>query len=169
MKTKIVPTLTITLGLTLMTSCNSPKTNSETQITTTVADTVSTQKGSKKPFTSSHIFTAKYEGTSFHKCLGRTIDCPEKCGESGNLATFNVIDYEVFDVNGQGGTEKLSKFELLISDYNKNDLDKPYVSEIKNLKKGDDVIIHVEYVYDTTLPVVQTVVNVISISKSANQ
>lgn len=118
-----------------------------------------------KPFTSTHVFTAKYEGISFHKCMGLTLDCPEKCGSSGNMASFQVIDYKDFVVNGQGGTEKLTSYSVLISDYYKNDLDKPYVSVIKSLKEGDEVTIHVEYVYDTTLATVATVENIISITK----
>ncbi len=154
----------------LATSCSSPKTKNESAETQSVKDIVSIKddKAEKKPFTSTHIFTAKYDGTDFHKCKGMTSLCPDKCGESGNVANFKVVEYKDFVVNGQGGSEKLDSYQVLASDFNKKDLDKPYVATIKNLKKGDEVTIDVEFVYDTTKTTVQTVENIISITNLNN-
>jgi methionine synthase I (cobalamin-dependent) len=76
-----------------------------------------------------------------------------------------VVDGKDFIVNGQGGTEKLTKYSVLISDFYKKDLKTAYVNEIKNLKKGDEVIIHIEYVYNTTKSSVRTIENLIGITK----
>ncbi|OJV36930.1 MAG: hypothetical protein BGO29_01985 [Bacteroidales bacterium 36-12] len=91
--------------------------------------------------------------------------CPDKCGSSGDMAKFKVLKYIDFVVNGQSGTEKLENYQVLISDYYKNELEMPYVPIIKNLKEGDEVTIHVEYVYDTTQDTVMPVENLISIIK----
>lgn len=153
----------MTLAGILLYSCNSAQHEKTQQ---NVSDTIiSKPLEQKKPFTSTHIFSAKYEGTQFHKCLGLTANCPDKCGSSGNMATFKVTEYKEFEVNGQAGNEKLTEYSVLISDYNKKDLDKPYVPFIKNLKKGDMVTIHIEYVYDTTK---STVENLISITPNDN-
>ncbi|WP_088444588.1 DUF4377 domain-containing protein [Flavobacterium oreochromis] len=127
--------------------------------------TTSSQK-LKKPFTSTHIFTAFFDGINFHQCLGRTALCPDKCGQSGNIANFRVKEYKNLIVNGQAGTEKLKTYQILISDFNKKDINEPFTKDIKTLKKGDLVTIHVEYVYNTTLSSVKTVENIISISKN---
>lgn len=117
----------------------------------------------KKPFTSTHIFVAQFEGINYRICNGMTTLCPDKCGNSGEIATFRVIDYKYFMVNGEGGTQKLENYQVFISDYHRNDLDMPFVSKIRNLNEGDFVTIHLEYVYDTTLQNIYTVENLISL------
>lgn len=119
----------------------------------------------KKPFTSTHIFTAKYTGTYFHICKGRTANCPKHCGNSGNMANFKVLKYKKFEVNGESGTEKLNDYQIQISDYNKKDFNKAYVATIKKLKKGDIVTIHLEVVYDTTKDFVAPEWKIISVKK----
>jgi hypothetical protein len=119
----------------------------------------------KKPYTSSHVFSAQFDGIQFHQCMGLTSLCPEECGHSGNMAVFTVKSYQEFVVNGQGGTEKLETYRVLISDFHKKDLNQPYVAQIKSLKPGDIVTIAVDYVYDTTKSTVQTVENILSITK----
>ncbi|WP_276967958.1 DUF4377 domain-containing protein [Chryseobacterium sp.] len=131
--------------------------------------TLSNNQLSKKPFTSSHLFTARYNGTDFHQCMGRTALCPDRCGESGNLAKFSIIDYKNHLINGKAGTEKLKEYAVLISDYYKKDLNKPYVAAIKSLNKGDIVTINLDFVYDTTQPVVKTEQKIISITKNSGQ
>lgn len=118
-----------------------------------------------KPFTSTHVFDATFEGVTFQTCHGRTARCPETCGDSGNMANFKVDAYETFVVNGESGTEKLNDFHVLISDFHKKDLQKPYVSVVKSLKKGDKVKVHVDFVYNTTKNIVEPVVDIISITK----
>ena len=160
MKNKII--LSLALAGTLLVSCNL-LTKNEKQTKEKMMD--KTNEVRKKPFTSTHIFTATFEDIKFHTCMGRTAGCPDQCGSSGNMATFKVKEYKDFIVNGQGGTEKLTKYSVLISDFYKKDLKTAYVNEIKNLKKGDEVIIHIEYVYNTTKSTVRTIENLIGITK----
>jgi uncharacterized lipoprotein NlpE involved in copper resistance len=122
-----------------------------------------------QPFTSTHVFKAQYQGSIFHTCLGKTAMCPKDCGNSGNLASFKVLEYIDFIPNGEGGRAKLKTYQTQTSDYYKNDLDKPCVKEIKSLKEGDIVKIHVDYVYDTTqstVGTIETLRSIITISDS---
>jgi len=158
--------LTLALTGTVFFSCNFTEQNKNQA---KEQQPIKTETVQKKPYTSVHIFTAIFEGITFHNCMGRTSSCPEKCGESGNLANFKVKAYKDFIVNGEAGTVKLSEYSILISDYYKKDLKKPFVNEIKNLKKGDEVVIHLEYIYDTSKSAVQTVENLVKITKTSSQ
>lgn len=129
-----------------------------------------TSKGSTiqgKPFTSTHIFIAQYEGSKFYTCLGRTAACPRDCENSGNMATFKVLKYIKFIPNSQSGTEKLQVYSIRTSDYYKKDLTDKYVSVIKKLKKGDVVTLHIEYIYDTTKDAIYAIQKVVSITKKS--
>lgn len=146
----------------MFSSCNSQTEKNEQQNSEpTIKSTEITQK---KPFTSTHTFIAVYEGTGYTICKGKTANCPDKCGNSGNLANFKVKEYKDLVINGQAGTEKLENYAILTSDYNKKDIDKSYVDVIRNLKKGDEVTIQVEYIYDTTKSTVYTEEKLIQIS-----
>ena len=119
-----------------------------------------------QPFTTTHVFKAQYQGSAFRKCLGRTALCPKECGNSGNLASFKVLEYIEYIPNGEGGREKLETYQTLTSDYYERDLNKPYVKDIKALKEGDIVTMHIDFVYDTTLSTVATVEHIRRIAKS---
>ncbi len=155
----------IALSVLFLASCGLKISQNQKQDEVSAQETVLTEEALTKPFTSSHVFTAEFEGVHFHTCMGLTSLCPEECGSSGNMATFKVLDYQAFVVNGQGGTEKLDSYHLLISDYYKKELDEPYVPFINTLEPGDIVNIHLEYVYDTTQSTVRTVENLVSIKK----
>jgi hypothetical protein len=124
-----------------------------------------TETMNKKPFTSTHVFIAKFKEIKFHTCLGLTTLCPKECSNSGNFAVFNISAYKTHIVNGEAGTEKLTSYNIQISDYYKNEIKEDYVNLIKKLKNGDEVTIYVDYIYDTTKSVVKTEEKIISISK----
>lgn len=130
-------------------------------------ETMTTNKViNKKPFTSTHVFIAKFKQIKFHTCLGLTALCPKDCGNSGNYAIFNVSSYKTHIINGEAGTEKLLTYNIQISDYYKNEIKEDYVSFIKKLKPEDEVTIYIDYIYDTTKPTVKTEEKLISISKN---
>ncbi len=158
-------TIIIALSVVFFTACGLKISQNQSQDNVSAQVTELTEEALTKPFTSSHVFTAEFEGVHFHTCMGLTSLCPEECGSSGNMATFKVMEYQAFVVNGQGGTEKLETYHVLISDYYKKDLEEAYVPFIKDLEVGDIVNIHLEYVYDTTQSVVRTVETIVSINK----
>lgn len=152
--------LFIAMLFTMSYSCKTQKkiqSETETMTTNTVIN--------KKPFTSTHVFIAKFKQIKFHTCLGLTTLCPKECGNSGNYAIFNVSSYKTHIINGEAGTEKLSTYNIQISDYYKNEIKEDYVNFIKKLKPDDEVTIYVDYIYDTTKPTVKTEEKLISISK----
>jgi len=152
--TKRILIIIILIGI-IATACN-----------TAPKEDTNTEQNNAKPFTSTHVFVAEFEGIEFHTCMGMTALCPDQCGHSGNMAKFKIIEYKELNINGLAGTEKLDTYEVLISDYHKNDLNKDYVADIKSLQVGDEVTIHIDFVYDTTKTTVETVENIINITKN---
>lgn len=123
-------------------------------------------KYEKKPFTSTHVFTAVFKNIQFHTCKGLTALCPKDCGNSGYMANFSVLNYRTHIVNGQAGTEKLDTYTIQLGDFYKKDFDKDYVRFIRKLKQGNEVTMHIDYIYDYTKSAVMTVEKIVSISKN---
>jgi hypothetical protein len=49
--------------------------------------------GRKTETLSRHVTVAVFQGISDYRCLGMTSLCPDRCGQSGALATFKVVRY----------------------------------------------------------------------------
>lgn len=89
---------------------------------------------------SSHDTVATFEGLTDHRCMGRTSLCPDRCGESGKLATFKITKYLAYEKPGEYGDPKQDKFMLLIEDTQKNaKVAEPILKAITALKPGDTV------------------------------
>lgn len=65
---------------------------------------------------SSHDTEARFEGIKDHTCMGRTALCPDRCGHSGKLATFEIVRYLDYQKPGEYGDPKQDKFQILIED-----------------------------------------------------
>lgn len=65
---------------------------------------------------SSHDTVATFTGIADHQCRGRTAQCPDRCGHSGKLATFEIVKYLAYEKPGQYGDEKQKTFQVLIED-----------------------------------------------------
>ncbi len=124
------------------------------------------QKVKKRPYTTIHIFKAKLNKITYHICAANVIGCPEKCGASGDVAWFDVLEYKTLLVNGKAFNDKLKTYHVQLSDYYKKDINKEYVKLIRKLTISDTALIHTEYVYDTTLTIHRTVENIKKISKN---
>jgi hypothetical protein len=70
----------------------------------------------KRELLSSHDTIAKFTGITDHECRGRTALCPDRCGHSGKLATFEIVKYLAYEKPGQYGDEKQKTFHVLIED-----------------------------------------------------
>ncbi|MCT4665217.1 MAG: hypothetical protein N4A45_08310 [Flavobacteriales bacterium] len=158
MKRKIVILL---LSIPFLFSCCSGKKTTETTVNKPNKEHTLTDND----FTRYHIFDATFSKTKYHKCMGMTADCPDKCGNSGEYANFEITRYKKFDGKGEGGSQKLETYQKQISDFNKKRFNDESVRIIESLKPGDQVEIQVNYIYDTRLTTVQTVENLISIRK----
>lgn len=69
---------------------------------------------------SSHDTVARFAGMKEHRCLGLTSLCPERCGHSGKLATFEVVKYVRYEKPGEYGDPKQEVFQVLVEDNMKN-------------------------------------------------
>jgi len=70
----------------------------------------------KRELLSSHSTVAKFIGIKDHECLGKTSLCPVRCGHSGKLATFEIIEYLDYQKTGEYGDPKQTSFQVLIRD-----------------------------------------------------
>ncbi len=70
----------------------------------------------KRELLSSHSTVAKFIGIKDHVCRGATGLCPDRCGSSGKLATFEIIEYLAYEKPGEYGDPKQTTFQILIKD-----------------------------------------------------
>ena len=104
----------------------------------------------KRDLLARHQTVAKFEGITEHKCLGMTSLCPDRCGSSGDLATFKIVKYTAYEKPGQYGDEKQAKFSFLVQDNMKNVKVPAAVKEaIASLKPGDYVRLNWRHDYVT--------------------
>ena len=54
-------------------------------------------KETKRETLGRHETVAGFQGVSEHTCRGMTALCPDRCGHSGRMATFKIIEYIQFD------------------------------------------------------------------------
>jgi hypothetical protein len=99
---------------------------------------------------SSHDTVARFTGLKAHPCMGRTSLCPDRCGESGQLATFAIVKYLRYEKPGEYGDPQQEQFMVLVEDNIKN----PKVPEairdaILALKPGDLVRLQWNHDYVT--------------------
>ncbi len=98
-----------------------------------------------------HETVAEFRGTNYHRCMGLTSLCPDKCGESGALATFRIVYYVTYEKLGEYGDPKCNEFAFLVEDNMKH----PKVSAdihaaVNSLKKGDIVLLSWKHDYVTS-------------------
>ena len=75
--------------------------------------------------------------------------CPERCGSSGEFASFAIKKYLKYEKLGQYGDPEQQSFSIQVSDFHKQPLGEPKTLEtVKGLKKGDYVLLswHHDYV-----------------------
>ena len=97
-----------------------------------------------------HETVAEFVGTNYHRCLGRTSLCPDKCGSSGTLASFKIVEYVKYEKLGEYGDPKCERYDFLVEDNMKN---AKVPAEIRNtvnsLNKGDRVRLSWKHDYVT--------------------
>lgn len=65
---------------------------------------------------SKHQTVAQFIGISYHECRGLTSLCPDKCGDSGDLASFRILKYVAYEKPGQYGDEQQKEYQFLVQD-----------------------------------------------------
>jgi hypothetical protein len=82
--------------------------------------------------------------------MGLTTLCPDRCGESGKLATFAIVKYLAYEKPGQYGDPKQEQFMVLIEDNMKNPkVPKAIRDAVLALKPGDLVRLQWNHDYVT--------------------
>ncbi|MBT8043994.1 MAG: hypothetical protein KJO79_03505 [Verrucomicrobiae bacterium] len=104
----------------------------------------------KREMLSLHETIAEYQGLHYHLCRGRTTACPEKCGDSGEFATFKIVKYLNYKKPGEYGDPKQASYRIQVSDFNKNPISGKYTKQVTQLKKGDRVLLSWRHDYVTT-------------------
>ncbi len=95
-----------------------------------------------------HDTVAEFKGTRYHRCMGRTGLCPDKCGNSGSLATFRIVHYIAYEKPGQYGDPKREEFAFLVEDNMNNRKVSPEMhAAINALEEGDVVMLSWEHNY----------------------
>jgi hypothetical protein len=74
----------------------------------------------KRELLSSHDTVAVFKGIREHRCMGLTSLCPDRCGHSGKMATFGIVEYLAYEKPGEFGDPKQESFMVLIEDNMKN-------------------------------------------------
>ena len=80
---------------------------------------------------SSHDAIATFVGLKEHRCMGRTALCPDRCGDSGTMATFSIVKYLDYQKPGKYGDAQAKTFSFLIN--------KVQPDLVKGLQAGDTV------------------------------
>lgn len=94
----------------------------------------------RRDLLSSHDTKARYLGLKEHRCMGRTSLCPDDCGHSGKLATFEIVQYINYEKPGEYGDPKQERFQVLIQDNKGNVKVSAEISAaIAGLQVGDSV------------------------------
>ena len=74
----------------------------------------------KRELLSSHQTTATFSDIEKRKCRGRTSACPDRCGDSGDYASFKIIEYIDYKKPGKYGDPKQTTFSVQIQDNMEN-------------------------------------------------
>lgn len=97
-----------------------------------------------------HETVAEFRGTNYHRCMGLTSLCPDKCGQSGTLATFRIVNYVKYDKLGEYGDPKCNEFAFLVEDNMKHTkVPADIRAAAYSLKQGDIVLLSWNHDYVT--------------------
>ena len=103
----------------------------------------------KRELLANHETLAVFDGVEYRLCRGLTAFCPDKCGDSGEFATFTIKKYLKYEKIGEYGDPEQKDYLVQVSDYYKKPKGEPKIlGTVKGLKNGDYVLLswHHDYV-----------------------
>lgn len=99
---------------------------------------------------SEHRTVATLVSIKTQTCRGRTSLCPDRCGHSGDFATFKIVAYLHYAKPGEYGDPKADDFTVQLADNHGNlKLPKAQVDAIRAMKEGDYVLLDWNHDYVT--------------------
>lgn len=97
-------------------------------------------EGEKRELLAEQETVAEFLGLHYQQCRGRTSLCPDKCGNSGNVAKFRIIKYLSYKKPGEYGDPQVPEFVTQVDDnLGKLKLPDEQVKLLRALQKGDFV------------------------------
>jgi hypothetical protein len=106
--------------------------------------------GEVRQYLAEHETLAVFDGVDYYLCRGLTALCPDKCGDSGEVAGFSVKKYLKYKKLGEYGEPEQKTFQVQVSDFNKKPKGDPAILKtVKGLKKGDFVLLSWRHDYVT--------------------
>lgn len=124
-----------------------PETNTvalvgKTDSTTAAESTVPVNDGKKIALLSSHMTLSTFDGLKDHTCRGLTALCPDKCGESGKLASFAITKYLKYSKPGEYGDPEQKNFQIMYENtLGESKLNPENKELIASMKPGDVVLL----------------------------
>ncbi len=103
---------------------------------------------SNEKLLSHHDTQAVFKGTRQHRCRGMTMLCPDKCGDSGTLALFDIKAYNDYQQPDKYGDPKADQYVfMLASTTGTSDVSPETAELVKGLQAGDEVNLVWDHVY----------------------
>lgn len=103
---------------------------------------------SNEKLLSHHDTQAVFKGTRQHRCRGMTMLCPDKCGDSGTLALFDIKAYNDYQQPDKYGDPKADQYVfMLASTTGTSDVSPETAELVKSLQVGDEVNLVWDHVY----------------------
>jgi acetyl esterase/lipase len=96
-----------------------------------------------------HETRARFMGIDDHVCRGLTSLCPDRCGHSGSLARFDIIEYVGFESFSEYGKKQESYSVLIENNMGKVLVSQEIHSAISKLVAGDEVCLDWNHDYVT--------------------
>lgn len=108
------------------------------------------ERKDKRELLSKHQTVAQFQGVASRTCRGLTALCPDKCGQSGNFASFRIVKYLAYEKPGQYGDPQQKDYVFQVEDNMKNAKSPAAVREaVAGLKTDDYVLLDWNHDYVT--------------------
>lgn len=114
------------------------------------ADSATTKKTdtANEKLLSHHDTKAVFKGKHQHQCHGMTMLCPDKCGDSGTLAVFDIASYNSYQKPDRYGDDPASQYMFMLQSTTGTSDVSPEIADLVNsLTPGDEVNLVWDHVY----------------------
>lgn len=105
-------------------------------------------RGAGEKLLSHHDTKAVFKGLQQRRCRGMTALCPDKCGDSGTIAVFDIAGYNDYQKPDHYGDDPAEQYVFMLeSTTGASDVCPETLELVKNLRPGDEVNLVWDHVY----------------------